>query len=73
MRFYIYTIDVCIYVCVLFNLDEAMILGDQRGGDLQLPKNISAREEALRTLEESSQPLDLLKVVDAELEAPFIP
>lgn len=49
------------------NVDE--LGGDQRGGDLQLPKNISAREEALRTLEEAQQPLDLLKVVDAELEA----
>lgn len=49
------------------NVDE--LGGDQRGGDLQLPKNMSAREEALRTLEEASQPLDLLKVVDAELEA----
>ena len=49
------------------NVDE--LGGDQRGGDLQLPKNISARDEALRTLEEAQQPLTLLKVVDAELEA----
>eukprot|EP00913_Durusdinium_trenchii_P030692 g28746.t1 len=34
-----------------------------------MPKNIPARDEALRALEETQQPLDLLKVVDAELEA----
>ncbi|CAK9007241.1 unnamed protein product [Durusdinium trenchii] len=49
------------------NVDE--LGGDQRGGDLQMPKNIPARDEALRALEETQQPLDLLKVVDAELEA----
>mmetsp|Transcript_46375 Transcript_46375/g.108671 ORF Transcript_46375/g.108671 Transcript_46375/m.108671 type:complete len:571 (+) Transcript_46375:57-1769(+) len=42
---------------------------DQRGGDLQIAKNVPAREEALRLLEEAGQPLDMLKDVDAELQA----
>ena len=42
--------------------------GDQRGGDLQISKNVPAREEALRALEEAEQPLDMLKAVDEELQ-----
>ncbi|CAJ1426773.1 unnamed protein product [Effrenium voratum] len=49
------------------NMDE--LGGDQRGGEIQMPKSIPAREEALRALEESQQPLNLLKAVDEEIEA----
>jgi len=50
-------------------INEDELGGDQRGGDLQIPKNVPAREEALRALEEAQQPLDMLKDVDAELQA----